>query len=305
MKIHVVQKGDTWEKIAKRYGLHRDELTRANPNISKTGPLKVGNKVRVPVVSRATVKPRSAVGKRESAALSDKNETPEIQSEVLASSPDEGFSPSDEPAQQAQENEEKQSSFSAPSRSVQHGQTPASYPLPPYRFVSPYQNTPYAGSNLHKPGYGIPYQPAYLPPLQPLDFVSSYHTAFPGSPISPVYPAPITYGAPPVQFQAGCCGQNQGYAVGHVNGNAFAMGSYGPTALPVPAALQPIPYPGFPGSVRPSGSVYPQASAASHKHRGIQVQPVSFPAHVLPPGQPNREVQPMWDRDAEDSSSIV
>ncbi len=52
MKIHVVQKGETLWKIAKKYGLELETVIAANPQIQNPDAIDVGMQVKVPTASK-------------------------------------------------------------------------------------------------------------------------------------------------------------------------------------------------------------------------------------------------------------
>ncbi|MHC8522687.1 SafA/ExsA family spore coat assembly protein [Rossellomorea sp. H39__3] len=57
MKIHIVQKGDTLWKIAKKYGVNFEELKHMNAQLSNPDMIMPGMKIKVPT-SGGTVKKR-------------------------------------------------------------------------------------------------------------------------------------------------------------------------------------------------------------------------------------------------------
>ncbi|MEH6944270.1 SafA/ExsA family spore coat assembly protein, partial [Bacillus sp. JJ722] len=50
MKIHIVQKGDTLWKLAKKYGVHFEELKKLNSQLSNPDMIMPGMKIKIPGV---------------------------------------------------------------------------------------------------------------------------------------------------------------------------------------------------------------------------------------------------------------
>jgi LysM repeat protein len=48
-QVHVVVKGETMSKIAKKYGLTVEELLAANPQIKNPNKIKIGDEITIPV----------------------------------------------------------------------------------------------------------------------------------------------------------------------------------------------------------------------------------------------------------------
>ena len=61
MKIHIVQKGDTLWKIAKKYGVNFEELKKMNSQLSNPDMIMPGMKVKVPT-SGGTIKKEAPMG---------------------------------------------------------------------------------------------------------------------------------------------------------------------------------------------------------------------------------------------------
>ena len=56
MKIHIVQKGDTLWKLAKKYGVSFDELKKLNSQLSNPDLLMPGMKIKIPSNTSGTKK---------------------------------------------------------------------------------------------------------------------------------------------------------------------------------------------------------------------------------------------------------
>ncbi|MFD0827408.1 SafA/ExsA family spore coat assembly protein [Neobacillus sp. M.A.Huq-85] len=79
MKIHIVQKGDTLWKIAKKYGVNFEELKKMNSQLSNPDMIMPGMKVKVPTTG-GMVKKEAPVGKPEAAInLGAKKEMPLVE----------------------------------------------------------------------------------------------------------------------------------------------------------------------------------------------------------------------------------
>ncbi|MED3562177.1 SafA/ExsA family spore coat assembly protein [Bacillus xiapuensis] len=79
MKIHIVQKGDTLWKIAKKYGVNFEELKKMNSQLSNPDMIMPGMKVKVPTTG-GMVKKEAPVGKPEAAInLGAKKEMPIVE----------------------------------------------------------------------------------------------------------------------------------------------------------------------------------------------------------------------------------
>ncbi|OIK16992.1 hypothetical protein BIV60_01570 [Bacillus sp. MUM 116] len=79
MKIHIVQKGDTLWKIAKKYGVNFEELKKMNSQLSNPDMIMPGMKVKVPTTG-GLVKKEAPVGKPEAAInLGAKKEMPIVE----------------------------------------------------------------------------------------------------------------------------------------------------------------------------------------------------------------------------------
>ncbi len=63
MKIHIVQKGDTLWKIAKKYGVSFDELKKMNAQLSNPDMIMPGMKIKIPDTHQK--KGKEAMGKKE------------------------------------------------------------------------------------------------------------------------------------------------------------------------------------------------------------------------------------------------
>ena len=61
MKIHIVQKGDTLWKIAKKYGVNFEELKKMNSQLSNPDMIMPGMKIKVPT-SGGTIKKEAPMG---------------------------------------------------------------------------------------------------------------------------------------------------------------------------------------------------------------------------------------------------
>ena len=59
VKIHIVQKGDTLWKIAKKYGVNFEELKKMNSQLSNPDMIMPGMKIKVPT-ARSKYKERSS-----------------------------------------------------------------------------------------------------------------------------------------------------------------------------------------------------------------------------------------------------
>lgn len=76
MKIHIVQKGDTLWKIAKKYGVNFEELKKMNSQLSNPDMIMPGMKVKVPTTG-GTIKKEAPLGKPEATInLGAKKEMP-------------------------------------------------------------------------------------------------------------------------------------------------------------------------------------------------------------------------------------
>ncbi|HEY4553835.1 MAG TPA: SafA/ExsA family spore coat assembly protein, partial [Bacillaceae bacterium] len=69
MKIHIVQKGDTLWKIAKKYGVNFEELKKMNSQLSNPDMIMPGMKVKVPSAGGSVKKGASAGGTNPGAAI--------------------------------------------------------------------------------------------------------------------------------------------------------------------------------------------------------------------------------------------
>ncbi|WNB93283.1 LysM domain-containing protein [Bacillus sp. NEB1478] len=49
MRIHIVQKGDTLDKIAQKYNVPVMELRKANPGFSTSDVIERGEKIKIPI----------------------------------------------------------------------------------------------------------------------------------------------------------------------------------------------------------------------------------------------------------------
>ena len=67
MKIHIVQKGDTLWKLAKKYGVSFDELKKLNSQLSNPDLLMPGMKLKIPgtEVKKETVQTKFKTGIKE------------------------------------------------------------------------------------------------------------------------------------------------------------------------------------------------------------------------------------------------
>ncbi|MEI2358524.1 SafA/ExsA family spore coat assembly protein, partial [Mesobacillus zeae] len=61
MKIHIVQKGDTLWKIAKKYGVNFEELKQMNTQLSNPDMIMPGMKIKVPAAGGA-IKKEAPIG---------------------------------------------------------------------------------------------------------------------------------------------------------------------------------------------------------------------------------------------------
>ncbi|UAC47400.1 SafA/ExsA family spore coat assembly protein [Bacillus aquiflavi] len=68
MKIHIVQKGDTLWKIAKKYGVNFEELKKVNSHLSNPDLIMPGMKIKVPTMG-GTVKKKMHDGKMKEAPI--------------------------------------------------------------------------------------------------------------------------------------------------------------------------------------------------------------------------------------------
>ncbi len=77
MKIHIVQKGDTLWKIAKKYGVNFEELKKMNSQLSNPDMIMPGMKVKVPTTG-GTIKKEAPMGQKSGAGfhLGGKKEMP-------------------------------------------------------------------------------------------------------------------------------------------------------------------------------------------------------------------------------------
>ncbi|MGG4157009.1 SafA/ExsA family spore coat assembly protein, partial [Peribacillus muralis] len=70
MKIHIVQKGDTLWKLAKKYGVSFEELKKVNAQLSNPDMMMPGMKIKIPgttgAVLKETIKPNIHMGVKES-----------------------------------------------------------------------------------------------------------------------------------------------------------------------------------------------------------------------------------------------
>ncbi|KWW15885.1 hypothetical protein AS888_07510, partial [Peribacillus simplex] len=70
MKIHIVQKGDTLWKLAKKYGVSFEELKKVNAQLSNPDMMMPGMKIKIPgttgAVIKETIKPNIHMGVKES-----------------------------------------------------------------------------------------------------------------------------------------------------------------------------------------------------------------------------------------------
>ncbi|MEH7254986.1 SafA/ExsA family spore coat assembly protein, partial [Neobacillus niacini] len=68
MKIHIVQKGDTLWKIAKKYGVNFEELKKMNSQLSNPDMIMPGMKIKVPT-SGGTIKKEAPMGTKPGATI--------------------------------------------------------------------------------------------------------------------------------------------------------------------------------------------------------------------------------------------
>ena len=61
MKIHIVQKGDTLWKIAKKYGVNFEELKKMNSQLSNPDMIMPGMKIKVPTTG-GNIKKEAPIG---------------------------------------------------------------------------------------------------------------------------------------------------------------------------------------------------------------------------------------------------
>ena len=68
VKIHIVQKGDTLWKIAKKYGVNFEELKKMNSQLSNPDMIMPGMKIKVPT-SGGTIKKEAPMGTKPGATI--------------------------------------------------------------------------------------------------------------------------------------------------------------------------------------------------------------------------------------------
>lgn len=90
MKIHIVQKGDTLWKIAKKYGVNFDELKKLNAHLSNPDMIMPGMKIKIPTTG-GTIKKESQVStKKEQPIMKEQpiiKEQPKLKEQPVAPPP--------------------------------------------------------------------------------------------------------------------------------------------------------------------------------------------------------------------------
>ncbi|PAE24002.1 SafA/ExsA family spore coat assembly protein, partial [Bacillus sp. 7894-2] len=88
MKIHIVQKGDTLWKIAKKYGVNFEELKKMNTQLSNPDMIMPGMKIKVPA-SGGSIKKEAPIGGKPEAKinLGAKKEMPKSEQPITKEKP--------------------------------------------------------------------------------------------------------------------------------------------------------------------------------------------------------------------------
>src|SRR3982751_4749652 len=90
VKIHIVQKGDTLWKIAKKYGVNFEELKKMNSQLSNPDMIMPGMKIKVPT-SGGNIKKEAPIGTPSSSgaktSLGGKKEMPKQEHPFIKEKP--------------------------------------------------------------------------------------------------------------------------------------------------------------------------------------------------------------------------
>ncbi len=87
VKIHIVQKGDTLWKIAKKYGVNFEELKKLNSQLSNPDMIMPGMKIKVPTAG-ANIKKEAPMGAPNSTInMGVKKEMPKKEQPILKEQP--------------------------------------------------------------------------------------------------------------------------------------------------------------------------------------------------------------------------
>ena len=86
MKIHIVQKGDTLWKIAKKYGVNFEELKQMNNQLSNPDMIMPGMKIKVPTTG-GTIKKEAPLGTQAKINYGTKKEMPIAQQPLIKEQP--------------------------------------------------------------------------------------------------------------------------------------------------------------------------------------------------------------------------